>query len=160
MTKTKKRKVKARGGATAVAPRTITPGDQPRHGKPAGVLLRLPRSLHVKLKEQASDEGVSMAQHILRCLAETSKAVELGVKLKTGHVDNDTSPVAALDAPLPTKCAECGLGRGVEAGIFLHSEGCSKGKMPYTTPQAPPPPVPATALHTTPAPVEDPAVEF
>lgn len=81
--------------------RLIFTGDTPRHGKPAAVLLRLPISMHKKLKQQAHDEGVPMSQHILRCLAEASMAVEMGHKLGVVTVDEDTVPVTSL----PTKPA-------------------------------------------------------
>ena len=75
--------------------RLIYSGDTPKHKAPAGVLLRLPRSLHLKLKAQAYEEGVPMAQHILRCLAEASKAVEMGHQIGVIHVSSktDTSEV-------------------------------------------------------------------
>jgi hypothetical protein len=76
--------------------RVIYSGDIPKHKTPAGVLLRLPRSLHKKLKAQAYEEGVPMAQHILRCLAEASKAVEMGHQIGVVNVDEDTVPVTAL----------------------------------------------------------------
>ncbi|MCY3624746.1 MAG: toxin-antitoxin system HicB family antitoxin [Candidatus Dadabacteria bacterium] len=50
-------------------------------------LLRLPKSLHRKLSNQAERDGVSLNQHILNLLSEESSALETVIKIKTAITD-------------------------------------------------------------------------
>ena len=50
-------------------------------------LLRLPKSLHGKLSNQAEEEGVSLNQHILNLLSEKSSALEIRTEVRKAITD-------------------------------------------------------------------------
>ena len=50
-------------------------------------LLRLPKSLHRKLSNQAERDGVSLNQHILNLLSEESSALETTIKIRAAITD-------------------------------------------------------------------------
>ena len=52
-------------------------------------VIRLPRSLHKKLKEEADKEGVSLNQYIVFVLAESAGKVQQGFKYKGFEVSTD-----------------------------------------------------------------------
>ncbi|MCY3826879.1 MAG: toxin-antitoxin system HicB family antitoxin [Candidatus Dadabacteria bacterium] len=54
-------------------------------------LLRLPKSLHRKLSNQAERDGVSLNQHILNLLSEESSALETMIKIRDAITDADES---------------------------------------------------------------------
>ena len=50
-------------------------------------LLRLPKSLHGKLSNQAEEEGVSLNQHVLNLLSDKSSALEIVTEIKNTIVE-------------------------------------------------------------------------
>ena len=50
-------------------------------------LLRLPKSLHGKLSNQAEEEGISLNQHILSLLSEKSSALEIRTEIRNAITD-------------------------------------------------------------------------
>lgn len=54
-------------------------------------LLRLPKSLHRKLSNQAERDGVSLNQHILNLLSEESSVLETMIKIRDAITDADKS---------------------------------------------------------------------
>ena len=54
-------------------------------------LLRLPKSLHRKLSNQAERDGVSLNQHILNLLSEESSSLETMIEIRDAITDADKS---------------------------------------------------------------------